>query len=83
MWCVLDIHLFKPFFKAFCCITYFLSYLQAPLPDTYHGIYREDHPDPGQAYADTVKCLIEEAHKKGRKVWWEKSVINVKLNIYY
>uniref|UniRef100_A0A671R885 5-phosphohydroxy-L-lysine phospho-lyase-like n=1 Tax=Sinocyclocheilus anshuiensis TaxID=1608454 RepID=A0A671R885_9TELE len=40
----------------------------APLPDTYHGIYREDHPDPGQAYADTVKSLIDEAHKKGRKI---------------
>ncbi|XP_067306809.1 5-phosphohydroxy-L-lysine phospho-lyase isoform X2 [Pseudorasbora parva] len=40
----------------------------APLPDTYHGIYREDHPDPGQAYADTVKSLIEEVHKKGRKI---------------
>lgn len=40
----------------------------APLPDTYHGIYREDHPEPGQAYADTVKSLIEEAHKKGRKI---------------
>uniref|UniRef100_A0A8C2Q944 5-phosphohydroxy-L-lysine phospho-lyase n=1 Tax=Cyprinus carpio TaxID=7962 RepID=A0A8C2Q944_CYPCA len=37
----------------------------APLPDTYHGIYREDHLDPGQAYADTVKSLIEEAHKEG------------------
>uniref|UniRef100_A0A673L5U5 5-phosphohydroxy-L-lysine phospho-lyase-like n=1 Tax=Sinocyclocheilus rhinocerous TaxID=307959 RepID=A0A673L5U5_9TELE len=36
----------------------------APLPDTYHGIYREDHPDPGQAYADTMKSLIDEAHKK-------------------
>uniref|UniRef100_A0A8C1U5N5 5-phosphohydroxy-L-lysine phospho-lyase n=1 Tax=Cyprinus carpio TaxID=7962 RepID=A0A8C1U5N5_CYPCA len=36
----------------------------APLPDTYHGIYREDHLDPGQAYADTVKSLIEEAHKE-------------------
>uniref|UniRef100_A0A672QLZ8 5-phosphohydroxy-L-lysine phospho-lyase-like n=1 Tax=Sinocyclocheilus grahami TaxID=75366 RepID=A0A672QLZ8_SINGR len=40
----------------------------APLPDTYHGIYREDHPDPGQAYADTVKSLIDEAHKKGCKI---------------
>uniref|UniRef100_A0A8C2KXJ4 5-phosphohydroxy-L-lysine phospho-lyase n=1 Tax=Cyprinus carpio TaxID=7962 RepID=A0A8C2KXJ4_CYPCA len=40
----------------------------APLPDTYHGIYREDHLDPGQAYADTVKSLIEEAHKEGRKI---------------
>lgn len=66
-------HLYKPVIKAFCCISYFLAYLQAPLPDTYHGIYREDHPDPGQAYADTVKSLIEEAHKKGRKVWWKKN----------
>lgn len=41
---------------------------QAPLPDTYRGLYREDHPDPGQAYADTVRDLIEEVHKKGRKV---------------
>ncbi|KAI7800521.1 5-phosphohydroxy-L-lysine phospho-lyase isoform X1 [Triplophysa rosa] len=40
----------------------------APLPDTYHGIYREDHPNPGQAYADTLKSIIEEVHKKGRKI---------------
>ncbi|KAL6117742.1 phykpl [Pungitius sinensis] len=40
----------------------------APLPDTYRGLYREDHPDPGQAYADTVQHLIEEVHSKGRKV---------------
>ncbi|XP_061581112.1 5-phosphohydroxy-L-lysine phospho-lyase isoform X1 [Cololabis saira] len=40
----------------------------APLPDTYRGIYREDHPNPGQAYADTVKGLIEEIHRKGRKI---------------
>uniref|UniRef100_A0A3P8P2Y4 5-phosphohydroxy-L-lysine phospho-lyase n=1 Tax=Astatotilapia calliptera TaxID=8154 RepID=A0A3P8P2Y4_ASTCA len=40
----------------------------APLPDTYRGIYREDHPNPGQAYADTVKDLIEDVHKKGRKI---------------
>ncbi|XP_048883635.1 5-phosphohydroxy-L-lysine phospho-lyase isoform X1 [Brienomyrus brachyistius] len=40
----------------------------APLPDTYRGKYREDHPDPGQAYADAVKDLIEEVHKKGCKV---------------
>lgn len=31
-------------------------------------MYREDHPNPGQAYADTVKDLIEEVHRKGRKV---------------
>lgn len=41
---------------------------QAPLPDTYRGLYREGHPDPGQAYADAVRDLIEEVHKKGRKV---------------
>ncbi|XP_028445639.1 5-phosphohydroxy-L-lysine phospho-lyase isoform X2 [Perca flavescens] len=40
----------------------------APIPDTYRGIYREDHPNPGQAYADTVKDLIEEVHRKGRKI---------------
>uniref|UniRef100_A0A3P9KS22 5-phosphohydroxy-L-lysine phospho-lyase n=1 Tax=Oryzias latipes TaxID=8090 RepID=A0A3P9KS22_ORYLA len=40
----------------------------APLPDTYRGIYREDHPNPGQAYADKVKDLIEEIHRKGRKI---------------
>ncbi|XP_027133802.1 5-phosphohydroxy-L-lysine phospho-lyase isoform X3 [Larimichthys crocea] len=41
---------------------------EAPLPDTYRGIYRENHPNPGQAYADTVKDLIEEVHRKGRKI---------------
>nr|XP_029135666.1 5-phosphohydroxy-L-lysine phospho-lyase isoform X4 [Labrus bergylta] len=40
----------------------------APLPDTYRGIYRDTHPDPGQAYADTVKDLIEDVHNKGRKI---------------
>ncbi|XP_041845303.1 5-phosphohydroxy-L-lysine phospho-lyase [Melanotaenia boesemani] len=40
----------------------------APLPDTYRGIYREDHPNPGQAYAETVKDVIEEINRKGRKL---------------
>ncbi|KAG7518237.1 5-phosphoproteinhydroxy-L-lysine phosphoprotein-lyase [Solea senegalensis] len=40
----------------------------APLPDTYRGIYRENHPNPGQAYADTVKDMIDEVHRKGRKI---------------
>ncbi|XP_060935052.1 5-phosphohydroxy-L-lysine phospho-lyase [Limanda limanda] len=40
----------------------------APLPDTYRGNYRENHPNPGQAYADTVKDLIEDVHRKGRKI---------------
>ncbi|XP_072548207.1 5-phosphohydroxy-L-lysine phospho-lyase isoform X2 [Salminus brasiliensis] len=40
----------------------------APIPDTYRGLYRQDHPDPAQAYADTVKNLIDEVHGKGRKI---------------
>ncbi|KAM9740352.1 5-phosphohydroxy-L-lysine phospho-lyase isoform 1-T2 [Menidia menidia] len=40
----------------------------APLPDTYRGQYGGDHPNPGQAYANTVKHLIEEIHMKGRKI---------------
>ncbi|TTO95316.1 Ethanolamine-phosphate phospho-lyase [Bagarius yarrelli] len=39
----------------------------APVPDTYRGLYRADHPNPAEAYADTVKSLIDEAHKQGRK----------------
>lgn len=42
--------------------------MQAPIPDTYRGLYRADHPDPAEAYADTMKSLIDEAHKRGRKV---------------
>uniref|UniRef100_A0A673YNH7 5-phosphohydroxy-L-lysine phospho-lyase n=1 Tax=Salmo trutta TaxID=8032 RepID=A0A673YNH7_SALTR len=40
----------------------------APIPDTYRGIFREDHPNPAQAYADTVKDVIDKVHQKGRKV---------------
>ncbi|KAF5901960.1 5-phosphohydroxy-L-lysine phospho-lyase-like, partial [Clarias magur] len=40
----------------------------APIPDTYRGVYRADHPNPGEAYAETVKNLIDEVHKKGRKI---------------
>uniref|UniRef100_A0A4W4F4V9 5-phosphohydroxy-L-lysine phospho-lyase n=1 Tax=Electrophorus electricus TaxID=8005 RepID=A0A4W4F4V9_ELEEL len=40
----------------------------APLPDTYRGLYREGHPNPGQAYADTVKNLIDEVQNRGRKI---------------
>uniref|UniRef100_A0A7N8Y9L4 5-phosphohydroxy-L-lysine phospho-lyase n=1 Tax=Mastacembelus armatus TaxID=205130 RepID=A0A7N8Y9L4_9TELE len=39
-----------------------------PLPDTYRGMYRDNHPNPGQAYADTVKDLIEDVHRKGGKI---------------
>ncbi|KAJ3587523.1 hypothetical protein NHX12_011120 [Muraenolepis orangiensis] len=40
----------------------------APLPDVYRGLYREDHPHPGKAYADTVKGVIDDVHSKGRKI---------------
>ncbi|OWK59519.1 5-phosphohydroxy-L-lysine phospho-lyase [Lonchura striata] len=39
----------------------------APVPDTYRGLYREDHEDSVTAYADEVKNIIEHAHKRGRK----------------
>lgn len=44
------------------------SLVQAPLPDTYRGIYREDHKDSVLAYANEVKKIIEQAQKRGRKV---------------
>ncbi|XP_056420448.1 ethanolamine-phosphate phospho-lyase [Hyla sarda] len=40
----------------------------APSPDIYRGKYREDHPDPGAAYADEVKDIIEKAHKNNRQI---------------
>ncbi|XP_067373835.1 5-phosphohydroxy-L-lysine phospho-lyase isoform X2 [Channa argus] len=40
----------------------------APLPDIYRGKYRENHPNPGEAYADEVKSLIGEVLGKGRKI---------------
>uniref|UniRef100_F6QYU1 Ethanolamine-phosphate phospho-lyase n=1 Tax=Ornithorhynchus anatinus TaxID=9258 RepID=F6QYU1_ORNAN len=40
----------------------------APPPDTYQGMYREDHPDPASAYADEVKKIIDEVQKEGRKI---------------
>ncbi|XP_017936553.1 5-phosphohydroxy-L-lysine phospho-lyase isoform X2 [Manacus vitellinus] len=40
----------------------------APVPDTYRGLYREDHEDSVTAYADEVKNIIERAHKRGRKI---------------
>ncbi|XP_072481058.1 ethanolamine-phosphate phospho-lyase [Notamacropus eugenii] len=40
----------------------------APAPDIYRGKYREDHPDPADAYAEEVKKIIEEAQKNGRKI---------------
>lgn len=41
---------------------------QAPLPDTYRGPYREDHPNPAVAYANEVKRVVSSAQEKGRKV---------------
>ncbi|NXL89889.1 AT2L2 lyase, partial [Alectura lathami] len=40
----------------------------APVPDTYRGLYREDHEDSVTAYANEVKNIIEQAHRKGRKI---------------
>lgn len=40
----------------------------APSPDTYRGKYREDHPDPGAAYAEEVKNIIKEAQQNNRQV---------------
>ncbi|XP_069599967.1 ethanolamine-phosphate phospho-lyase [Ranitomeya imitator] len=40
----------------------------APSPDTYRGKYREDHPDPGTAYADEVKDVIKKAHQNNRQI---------------
>ncbi|XP_033871097.1 ethanolamine-phosphate phospho-lyase-like isoform X1 [Acipenser ruthenus] len=40
----------------------------ASSPDTYRGQFREDHPDPATAYADEVKDILQEIHKKGRKI---------------
>uniref|UniRef100_H0XGG6 5-phosphohydroxy-L-lysine phospho-lyase n=1 Tax=Otolemur garnettii TaxID=30611 RepID=H0XGG6_OTOGA len=40
----------------------------APLPDTYRGPYREDHPNPAMAYANEVKHVVSRAQEKGRKI---------------
>ncbi|XP_075622641.1 5-phosphohydroxy-L-lysine phospho-lyase isoform X3 [Balearica regulorum gibbericeps] len=40
----------------------------APVPDTYRGLYREDHEDSVTAYANEVKIIIEQAQEKGRKI---------------
>ncbi|KAJ8272016.1 hypothetical protein COCON_G00108750 [Conger conger] len=40
----------------------------APSPDIYRGKYREDHPDPATAYSDEVRDILQNAHKKGRKI---------------
>lgn len=45
-----------------------LSLPQAPLPDTYRGLYREDHPNPAGAYASEVQRVVNSVQEKGRKV---------------
>ncbi|XP_067852380.1 5-phosphohydroxy-L-lysine phospho-lyase-like [Heptranchias perlo] len=39
-----------------------------PIPDTYRGMFREDHPDPALAYANEVKSVIDEVEKKNHKI---------------
>lgn len=50
------------------CVTHYCPSPQAPLPDTYRGPYREDHPNPAVAYANEVKRVVSSAQEKGRKV---------------
>ncbi|XP_058594966.1 5-phosphohydroxy-L-lysine phospho-lyase isoform X2 [Neofelis nebulosa] len=45
-----------------------LSLPQAPLPDTYRGLYREDHPNPAGAYASEVERVVNSVQEKGRKI---------------
>ncbi|XP_061664630.1 ethanolamine-phosphate phospho-lyase isoform X2 [Syngnathoides biaculeatus] len=40
----------------------------APSPDVYRGRYRRDHPDPGKAYADQVRDIIEQVQTQGGKI---------------
>ncbi|KAM4707291.1 ethanolamine-phosphate phospho-lyase [Discoglossus pictus] len=40
----------------------------APSPDIYRGKYREDHPDPGAAYAEEVNKIIEDVHQNNRQI---------------
>uniref|UniRef100_A0ABI7ZHG5 5-phosphohydroxy-L-lysine phospho-lyase n=1 Tax=Felis catus TaxID=9685 RepID=A0ABI7ZHG5_FELCA len=40
----------------------------APLPDTYRGLYREDHPNPAGAYASEVERVVNSVQEKGRKI---------------
>ncbi|XP_040829381.1 5-phosphohydroxy-L-lysine phospho-lyase [Ochotona curzoniae] len=40
----------------------------APLPDTYRGLYREDHPNPAVAYASEVEHVVSSAQAQGRKI---------------
>ena len=54
---------------------------QAPLPDTYRGPYREDHPNPAVAYASEVKRVVSSAQEKGRKVTVSMQLWSSKLQM--
>jgi 4-aminobutyrate aminotransferase-like enzyme len=41
---------------------------KVPMPDTYRGLYRTDHPNPGKAYADHVRQAIRELQDGGGNV---------------
>lgn len=62
-------HLLHSFMTVvFVCVLKLACIAQAPIPDTYRGMYRQDHPDPGHAYAQELKRVIDDVQKKGRKV---------------
>lgn len=85
MWCVdLRSDSYTNHWLAVNLYKYRVFFPKAPLPDTYHGTFREDHPNPGQAYANTVRDLIEQVHKKGRKVDLQNySKIKVRTGLMY
>ncbi|XP_047585535.1 5-phosphohydroxy-L-lysine phospho-lyase isoform X2 [Lutra lutra] len=49
----------------------------APLPDTYRGLYREDHPNPAGAYASEVQHVVNSVQEKGRKLQGEDFVPDI------
>ncbi|XP_032191250.1 5-phosphohydroxy-L-lysine phospho-lyase isoform X3 [Mustela erminea] len=49
----------------------------APLPDTYRGLYREDHPNPAGAYASEVQRVVNSVQEKGRKLQGEDFVPDI------
>lgn len=62
---------------TWCCHS-----LQAPLPDIYRGCYREDHPNPAEAYANEVKRVVSSAQEKGRKVTTPTSLQSSEYHLY-
>ncbi|ELT87664.1 hypothetical protein CAPTEDRAFT_223850 [Capitella teleta] len=43
-------------------------YIVVPWPNTYRGLFREDHANLGEAYALEVKKKIQAVHKEGRQI---------------